>query len=158
MNNKSKFWTFIFTMVPGGGHMYLGLLRQGVQLMVSFFMCFFLTDWLRTSVFIVLAPVIWFYSFFDSMNKVNSQEAIEDSDVYFFQWLKSNEGISKNKAKIIGWGMLILGVYLILDRIVINYVIEEYIRVGVVSLILIAAGIKLLIGSKIPQKNEIEGE
>jgi len=81
MTKKSKFLTFMFTMLPGAGHMYLGLLRQGVQLMISFFLCFYLADWLKTSAFLVIAPIIWFYSFFDSMNKVNSEEAVEDGDI-----------------------------------------------------------------------------
>jgi len=73
-------------------------------------------------------------------------------------WLKSKEGISRNKAKIIGWILLILGAYLIVDKINIDYLIKDYIRICVVSLLLIGGGIKLIIGSKVSEKNEIEGE
>ena len=31
-NQKNRFWTFCFSLVPGAGEMYFGLYRQGISL------------------------------------------------------------------------------------------------------------------------------
>ena len=36
-NQKNRFWTFVLSLVPGAGEMYFGLYRQGVSLMLCFF-------------------------------------------------------------------------------------------------------------------------
>lgn len=75
---KSKFLTFLFSMVPGLGHFYLGFFFRGLLLMAAFF------GWLALSVIIVglrhggvgleavlfLAPllIIWVCSLFDALH------------------------------------------------------------------------------------------
>ena len=36
--------------IPGAGHMFLGLIKQGAQLMAGFFLILVLADWLNVSV------------------------------------------------------------------------------------------------------------
>ena len=37
VNNRNAAWTFIFSLLPGAGQMYLGAMRKGIVLMVFFF-------------------------------------------------------------------------------------------------------------------------
>lgn len=34
---KSKFLTFLFSLIPGAGEMYMGFMKMGVSLMAEFF-------------------------------------------------------------------------------------------------------------------------
>ena len=45
-HKKNRFWTFLFSLFPGAGEMYMGFMKQGVSLMTlfllqSFFLLFF---------------------------------------------------------------------------------------------------------------------
>lgn len=164
MKKKSRFLTFILSFMPGAGHMYQGYLRQGVELMILFFLCFYLSDWLRTSIFIIIAPVIWFFSFFDSLNKEDVEET-NDEDIKIFNWLKGNESWLTNRAKIVGWALVILGGYLLFDRLilpqlgtVVAHIVREYSRIVIISGLLIGVGIKLITGNKAIIDSKIEGE
>lgn len=33
---KSRFWSFIWSFIPGAGDMYLGFMKMGVSLMLAF--------------------------------------------------------------------------------------------------------------------------
>lgn len=161
MKNKNKFFSFMFSFMPGAGQMYLGFLRQGVQLMLLFFLCFYLADWLGSSIFIIFAPVIWFFSFFDALNKASMEQEIEDTDLKILGWLKDTENWLGSKANLIGWVLIILGGFLLFDKIVLpqlGHEIREYLRIVIVAILLIGGGVKLIVGTKLPAKTEIEGE
>jgi len=38
---RSKFWAFVFSFMPGAGEMYLGLKRKGTEIMLIFLGIFF---------------------------------------------------------------------------------------------------------------------
>ncbi len=42
--NKSKFWAFILSLIPGVGYMYLGLMRRGLEVMTLFFGTIFVSS------------------------------------------------------------------------------------------------------------------
>lgn len=72
---KSSLLTFFFSLFPGLGHLYLGLMHRGLSMMAVFFGWIALVGALsglaRTDKFmilLVLLPVIWFYSLFDALN------------------------------------------------------------------------------------------
>ncbi|MBO5198713.1 MAG: hypothetical protein J6B85_09400 [Lachnospiraceae bacterium] len=75
---KGKFLTFMFSLIPGGGQMYMGFMKEGVSLMGAFFLTMFLESWLSIGALLYLLPVLWFYSFFDSMNK----SSLDDEEFY----------------------------------------------------------------------------
>ena len=155
LKRKSKFWTFLLSLVPGVGHMYLGLKRQGVQLMFLFFFCIFVLSILDLSILGIFLPIIWFYSMFDAMSKVSSDEIPMDDDIAIVKWLKDNGPYVKNKHKILGYSLVVLGGYMILERILfpmfdmyISWRVREFMQTGIIAFLLIAVGIKLLAGSK----------
>lgn len=157
---KSKAIATFLSIFPGAGHLYLGLQRRGIQLMAAFLFSIYILDVLRLGIFLFLIPIIWFYSFFDAMQKVSryGEETVEDVPIiaYFI-----------NHQKWVGIGLVFLGLYYlvmnvllpvfspILSRMInvdIMYWVQGYFQTGLVCVVLIGGGIKLLSGSK--QKRE----
>ena len=66
---KNKFFTFIFSFLPGAAEMYMGFMKNGVTLMGLFFLSFMPAMFFSTMDFIaVLGVIIWFFSFFHARN------------------------------------------------------------------------------------------
>ncbi|NRD77720.1 hypothetical protein HPT25_09710 [Bacillus sp. BRMEA1] len=157
---KSKAIATFLSIFPGAGHLYLGLQRRGIQLMAAFLFSVYILDVLRLGIFLFLIPIIWFYSFFDGMQKVSryGEETVEDVPIitYFL-----------NHQKWIGIGLILLGLYYLLTNILlpvfspilsrfihtdIMYWVQGYLQTGLVCLVLIAGGIKLLSGNKLKKE------
>jgi TM2 domain-containing membrane protein YozV len=65
----NSFLTFLFSLVPGGGQMYMGLMKRGMQIMALFFATFTLTVVLDIpSIGVPLILLVWFYNFFDTIH------------------------------------------------------------------------------------------
>jgi hypothetical protein len=82
---KNKFLTFLFALIPGCGHMYLGYMKRGVEFMAMFVvsgylaimsMNFYNFDIIGI-LFALILPVIWFYQMFDSMHIVSLMKKFE---------------------------------------------------------------------------------
>ncbi|KOS69763.1 multi-TM2 domain-containing protein [Lysinibacillus contaminans] len=153
---KSKTLATLLSIFPGAGHMYLGLQKRGLQLMAAFLLGIYILDILRLSLFLFLIPIIWFYSFFDALQKVSmhGEEELEDIPVisYFV-----------NHHKWLGIGMLALGLYYLVANVIIpasapalmtnlgidiEYWYYNYFQVSVICILLIGGGLKLMFGSK----------
>lgn len=147
----SKALTFILSFVPGVGHLYLGVMNRGFQVMLLFFASIFLMDFLRLGVFPFWLPVIWFYGLFDALQKADDlilRGQIVDEPLFDWQVLKE-------KNAWFGWGLIILGGYLLLDR-QLGRLIATYLAINWYDLrsiitagLLIAFGAFLLWGKKV---------
>ncbi|MCY6369909.1 hypothetical protein [Clostridium ganghwense] len=153
VDNK-RLITLMLSMIPGAGHMYIGLMKMGVQIMGLFFLAFYLTDLLRISLFMLFVPVIWFYSIFDVMHKTSSSENLEDGDLIIVDKFK-DMSINKNSGRLLGIVLIVIGIAIIFQNVAMpmiveafGYKIREYFNVGIVSLLFILGGIKLMVGSK----------
>lgn len=94
--HKNKFLTFIFSTIPGCGHMYLGYMKRGAEFMMMFAASIYLAI-LFTGfrfrlevigvIFMILIPIIWFYQMFDAMHAISQMRrfGIEypDDDGFF---------------------------------------------------------------------------
>lgn len=147
---KSRTMGLLLAVVPGASHMYLGLMKRGVQFMILFFGSIYILDILGLSLFLFLVPLIWFYAFFDALQQVGryGQEALSDRPL-----------IANFDANRVWIGVLLvaLGLYYVLKTIIMPvlsvhvqpiasllYEAEPYIRNAVVALLLIGGGVKLL--------------
>lgn len=120
---KSKFFTFVFGLVPGGGHMYLGLINRGMTLMVTFFAALFTAiffsdilgiHWISGFFIPAVCVLSVFYSVFDSRflaNEINEGRVVTDSE-----GIRINTDYDQirikflSNKKIIAYGLIILGV------------------------------------------------
>jgi len=151
---KSKTIATLLSIFPGAGHLYMGLQKRGIQLMAAFLFSIYILDVLRLGIFLFLVPIIWFYSFFDGLQKASTFEknVLEDEPIISYL---------KNYQKWIGIGLIVLGIYYLTINIFIpiavpfveqyfdlQYVFHRYFQTGVVCLLLIGGGVKLLKGNK----------
>lgn len=163
MEKRSKFLTFILACIPGVGHMYLGLVRKGTEILLSFIV---LNMILRIIGFQFLSIPIWFYFFFDTFriaNMIDRGEILEDGP-FVSQKFNSTNGMNLNDLTrkvsntintkswvIIGWGLVVLGGIVILNRALAYtryyYLIREYSRNYLTPIIFILLGVYILIKS-----------
>lgn len=161
---KNKFWNFIFSCLPGAGHMYLGFMKMGVSLMLLFFGIIGFAGWMNFDMLLFLLPVLWFYSFFDSLNKNSvSPEAFDKLEDEFI-WGKDIEFNFINKRSVrsfcsfllivVGLIMLVNNVWSILAYYVnnelywlIEYAINRSYQI-IFAIVIIVLGIKLITGKK----------
>ena len=156
---KSKFLTFILSFVPGLGHYYLGQMTRGLHFMVLFFGSIFLFSFLNLNYsFPFFIPIIWFYSLFDALQQhriVSEEEKVVDQPLFTSITFR----IQKNW---IGWGLIILGGYMILDRLsnkFLGWQYNELFRNIMFAGVLIIIGWFLVRGKKLPTfKKQVEGE
>lgn len=153
---KSKSIATFLSIFPGAGHLYLGLQRRGVQLMAAFLFSIYILDVLRLGIFMFLIPIIWFYSFFDGLQKASKYEDEQLEDEPVINYLLNHQ-------RWIGIGLLLLGFYYLTTNIVIpvfspvvyemfnvdfTYWWDRYFQTAIVCVLFIWGGIKLLLGSK----------
>lgn len=149
--SNHKIIALAFSAIPGAGHMFLGLLKPGAQLMAVFFLLLFLSDWLNLSLLVFIVPVIWFYSVFDIYHRLEDEVEVPWDASTFFDWFSDHPNW-------VGWGLIVLGLVVLLQRMVgpmletfLSNHMRNCIETIFVSLVLIGGGIKLLLGNKAPE-------
>ena len=118
---KNRLFSLLCAFCPGAGEMYMGLLKRGASIMLLFWGIVALCTLIPYLMF--LLPVIWFFSFFETLNLRNMTwaqlDAVPDDPVL------SSDGtlfglnlkeISGRFPVVIGWGFILIGAYLIYDR------------------------------------------
>ncbi|MCI1931434.1 MAG: hypothetical protein LKJ13_07045 [Clostridia bacterium] len=156
---RSKFWTFVFALMPGAGEMYLGLKRRGTEIMFVFMSIFFFSASL-SGLFAVFSAVIWFYSFFDTLDlgRLTNEERKKIPDKFVFDFDDDTfESINKSvlkKKKVVGGILIFVGVYslytMFLRKFAYTYLsnfacdILRYIPSVVLAVLIIIFGIYLL--------------
>lgn len=110
---KNKFLTFVLACVPGCGQMYHGLMKKGISIMVLFWgILAFIAMFYFPALGFAL-PIIWFYSFFDTVNRMNMpiEELKLLKDTVFFDNVAEKISKKTNITKWIGWGLVAIGGY-----------------------------------------------
>ena len=109
---EKKILTFLCALWPGGGYMYLGMMKKGALLMALFTALAGLTMTIGWKFLAFLLPVIWCYCFFDTFPVAKPPEepsAMEDQD--FFDRVVAfckDEPLKKFEGKRTFIGVLIL--------------------------------------------------
>lgn len=120
---KSGFLTFVFACVPGAGQMYQGLFKKGGSLMAAFFLLLGFSSWAFVPPLMFLLPVVWFYAFFDTINRMRMtlpELALVQDDYILFSNSEQNSKLSKEfnkRHKLFGWLLVGTGVYIIFDML-----------------------------------------
>lgn len=111
---KSKLWAFLFSLVPGVGYLYLGLMTRGLHTMILFFGSIFIASFIGFDQLMALVvPVVVFYSVFDTQQIVkNLNEGMEVEDKQLFDIKK----IPFNQSWI-GYTLIFIGVMALLNNV-----------------------------------------
>lgn len=150
----NKFYTALLSMVPGAGHMYLGLMKKGLQFMFIFFGIIVITDLIYSAKsFTILNIVIWFYSFFDAYHARKKLEVGIEVEEDLFCELK----LRSAKPVYVGIGLVTLGGIVLIQQVVIELlsagviIVPIYIKSAILDsifpLLLVIVGVLILINT-----------
>ncbi len=170
---KNGFLTFCFSFIPGAGQMYQGYMKRGLSQILAFVLLIALGAALFSPI-AVFAAVVYMYSFFDSLNlrsRLKMGECPPDEFQFDLDQVKGLAELAVKKHNIVGWALVIMGLYGLYDNFVYPWVwsltdIFGYDNVVVntvrgilaglptlaVSVVFVAAGIYLIRGSKKTRK------
>lgn len=164
-NKKHGFWTFLFSLIPGAGEMYMGFFRHGISVMALFFLTICISAFINVGPLLFLLPIIWFYSFFHVHNLKNLPDeefyAIEDD--FLIPLKGSGYDVSTDallrKYKIpLAVVLIILGASILWDNFTsllgiflpyeVLWPISSMVPQTVIGLLIVALGLYLIIGKK----------
>lgn len=169
IRKKNSFLTFLCSLVPGAGEMYLGFMKEGLSIMLLALGIFLMAEWLWMNWLVGVLTVLWFYSFFNVHNKVCMPDeefyALEDDYLFHIDRIFPNGRLSSGQTRIFGWIILVLGIAFIWRPSIRNLldVLQTYVSpdfanvVGnylysiprfVVAAVLIVSGIRLILKKK----------
>lgn len=148
---QPKKWVYLFSFLPGWGHLYLGLMNRGLQFMLLFWGGIFIAAQASFASILVFLPVLLFYSYYDALQYYHRiLEYGEAKDEPIFQW-----GIFKTQKPLVGWALIIFGLFAFLQMLfdylpyeITQYIPYNFLQQLVVALIFIGVGVKLLRGEK----------
>lgn len=153
---KNRFLTFLCSLIPGAGELYMGFMKMGLSLLILFMGTIMFAVFTNINELIFVAIIIWIYSFFHANNLagVPDNEFMNLEDDYIFH---AETQISQNIQKLIAGLLIFFGVILLGEsfiRMLPDFLQEylspilRYLPRMAVAVILILLGIKLIQGKK----------
>lgn len=170
---KSRFWLFIWSLVPGAGQMYLGFMKMGLSLMLGFMVLIAVASLTNLGVLAIFPIALYIYSFFHANNlgALNDAEFYSIKDQYLFgmEGLDSLEtmrvNISQKYRKIAAAVLIVIGLIMLwnmgFDILVdifgwnnyylrqIGYFMNDRMPRMVIAIAVIWIGISLIRGKKV---------
>ncbi len=161
---KNKLLIFLFALLPGVSHMYLGMLKKGIFLMSLFLAPIALIFLTRGGMEIVscILPVVWCYSFFDAFRfKCYNKEERHHMDIEFYKslqifWEQQTKPMLYRRRKLVGLCCIFLAIYTFIFNIIgyfvnwfgnafwVFYIVLSKVPTLLVVLFLLKLGIDLL--------------
>lgn len=116
---KSRGCTILCALIPGAGQMYQGLMKRGCFLMGLYMGVVALVGLTHLEVLLCLLPLIWFYSFFDTLNQINMtvEELQQVPDQLPVGNIRLSGWLTKEKHGIMGCLLIVLAVWLLLQAV-----------------------------------------
>jgi hypothetical protein len=163
---KRGFWTFVFSLIPGAGEMYMGFMKQGLSIMTIFWGLVGLSGFFNSGAFLLGLPLIWFYSFFNvhNLKSLTEEEFYSIQDDYAFHldaFITDKKGFIKKYRNIVATVLIFIGItilwnnsYRFLASMLPAYFMHIAYRIGdlvpqvVLGVAIIAIGISMIRGKK----------
>lgn len=128
---KRRFLAFLCALIPGAGQMYLGYLHRGLWHMSVFAFCTALTSLLE--LFGLALPVLWAFAFFDTfslISRLDQGETPPDCNPFGLDEAGSLGAFLKKRHALLGWLLILVGGYVLLDRFVLDALRELFSTLG----------------------------
>ena len=164
---KNRFFTFIFSFLPGAAEMYMGFMKNGFSLMLCFLLPFALVVIYGGLDFLMpICAVMWFYGFFHARNYAGMDDMTFDAMTDKYIWeefsdLNFSKVSAKTAKKWIAAALIVIGAALIWDYfsgILYRLIPEGYwddiypalsnIPQVVISILMVIVGIRMVVGKK----------
>jgi len=140
-DKKSRFWAFVFSLVPGVGYLYLGLMNRGLQAMVLFFGSIFVASFIGFGeIMTLVAPVVVFYSIFETqqlVKQINAGELPEDKQFFDYKSISFSH-------KWIGYGFVAVGSLALIRKMPFFFPFWDYFSRILPPLVIIGIGVAIL--------------
>ena len=123
---KNGFLTFCFSFIPGAGQMYQNYMKRGLSIMCLAGVLLIFATMLETAIFAIPFLIVMAYSFFDTYNlrnAVGTEDEVKDDYIL--------KGIDFDKIKgnkILGIGIILVGIYLLINNVLYGFVRETEIE------------------------------
>lgn len=154
-SQNKKLLSVMLNIIPGAGHIFLGLKDKGIQIAGSFFAMYIIGQFVGLDIFNFIAAIIWIYSVLDSINIWNNSDYNVVKIEFSSKDFQNATSILKNKLPLIGSFLIFIGIMVLLNRFSLEFIdidilrqFKDYVKDGLVSIIFIGLGLKLLIGKK----------
>jgi len=143
IRKKNAFFTFLCSLFPGAGEMYLGFMKEGISLMGLLCAILMCTACFQIDNLIFFTPLLWFYSFFNVHNKASLPDeefyALEDRYLFYLDYLVPDvkRGLTTNQTIFLGWMMVLLGIAILWTpsiQLVLN-VLGQYLSDGLYQIV-----------------------
>ena len=169
---KSKFFTFMFSFLPGAAEMYMGFMKQGISLMALFSVSIVGIASGIEILFIPAMILVWFYSFFHARNvaALSAEEFSNLPDVFLWEGLAEGGSFKVSSPTLRKWAagiLMVIGAVILWDNfsyVVLNIIPDRYwdelypmidsFPEVVMAVLIIFIGFKLMAG----KKEEINGD
>lgn len=173
-NKKNGFWTFIFSLIPGAGEMYMGFFKQGLSLMGLCAGVSIVASFLGIEELLILLPLIWFYSFFHvhHLRSLPPEEfhAIEDKILFLDDKDLQFGTLTENRKKVIAVILVVVGVILLWNGVLdlfgwimpdfldnILWRLQNILPRLIIAALILYAGVRMLRGTP-GKKEDVEDE
>lgn len=139
--NKSRFWAFVLSLVPGLGYLYLGLMNRGLQTMLLFFGSIFVASFIGFDQLMALVvPVVIFYSIFDTQQltkDINAGIPVDDKQFFDLKKIPFTQSW-------IGYALIVIGGLALLQNIMPYFPFWMELRRIIPPVIIIGLGVSIL--------------
>lgn len=169
---KSKFFTFIFSFIPGAAEMYMGFMKQGVSLMALFIATLIPLSIGSLEILAIVSVLVWFYAFFHARNLaamvMDEFNALEDC--FIWEGVLEEKNFKISSPTLRKWAaaiLIVFGLVILWDNfssIIYNLIPNRYwnelypiidrIPQVVIAFLIIVIGFRLMAG----KKEEINGD
>ncbi len=166
---KSRFLTFFFSCIPGGGEMYMGFMKTGISLMLLFALTIIVSSWTNQGVLTAFCVVEWFYSFFyaNHLASLDDEEFYQVKDTYLFglDSIPGIKGLVEKHYNLVACGLIFIGACFLWNSVAdllydllpngyrfvarVMWRIGNYVPSLLMGLAVIALGMKMISGKKI---------
>lgn len=115
---KNGLLTFVFACIPGAGQMYYGYMMRGLSLISLF--CLFFALGTMVGPMLMLAPIIWMYSFFDTYDLIRNLASgcPKPDGLLLLGSADELKNFFPKHNKLLGWGLIALGIWALYDSFV----------------------------------------
>lgn len=115
---KKGFLTFICSLIPGAGELYMGFEKQGVSILITFWGIVALSVFTGMAFILCALPIIWLYSFFHTHNLKNlsEEEFMLEKDRYLINLgylIDNKEELLQKYRTVIAGALILIGVAII---------------------------------------------
>lgn len=121
---KNRFWLLVFSLCPGAGHMYMGLMKMGLSFMLGFMGLIAVVGITEIAVLAVFPVTLYIYAFFHANNigGMDAEQFAALEDEYLFGiggWDTSRFKLNMNKRNryIAAVVCIVIGVSMLWDQV-----------------------------------------